>query len=73
MELCLKFFRQSGNTLPINYQYALSSWIYKVIASADEQYSAFLHEKGFSRMGPGIDNPFTGLGGRRFNEKRMQN
>ncbi len=33
--------------IPINYQYELSSWIYKVIRNADAQYSLFLHEKGY--------------------------
>lgn len=51
MELLIKFTRVRGNTLPTNYQYALSSWIYKVINRADEQYSTFLHEKGFAYQG----------------------
>jgi len=33
--------------LPINYQYELSSCIYKVLRNADTQYSLFLHEKGY--------------------------
>lgn len=33
--------------LPINYQYELSAWIYKVIESGDNEYSAWLHENGF--------------------------
>ena len=48
MELLLKFTRLRGNILPANYQYALSSWIYKVISRADEAYGDFLHEKGFA-------------------------
>lgn len=32
--------------LPINYQYELSAWIYKVIQHADADYSAFLHRQG---------------------------
>lgn len=47
MELNLTLSLVKGNLLPINYQYELSSWIYKVIQRADEQYSTFLHEKGF--------------------------
>lgn len=54
MELLIKLTRLRGNTLPVNYQYAVSSWIYKVISRADETYSAFLHEEGF------------GFDGRRF-------
>jgi CRISPR-associated endoribonuclease Cas6 len=37
-----------GNRLPINYQYELSAWIYKVIAQGDEKYAEWLHENGFS-------------------------
>ncbi len=37
-----------GNKLPINYQYELSAWIYKVIALGDESYARWLHENGFS-------------------------
>lgn len=48
MELLLRFNRIHGNVLPTNYQYALSSWIYKVISRADHAYSDFLHEKGFA-------------------------
>lgn len=48
MELQLKFGLRRGNSLPVNYQYELSSWIYKVIQRADHEYSKFLHEKGFS-------------------------
>ena len=33
--------------LPINYQYELSAWIYKVIQHADAEYSAFLHQHGY--------------------------
>ena len=32
--------------LPINYQYELSAWIYKVIQHADAEYAAFLHHHG---------------------------
>jgi len=35
--------------LPINYQYPLSSAIYKILQNADAQYSAFLHEKGYGK------------------------
>lgn len=47
MELLIKLSRTRGNRLPANYQYALSSWMYKVISRADFEYSTFLHEKGF--------------------------
>lgn len=35
------------NRLPLNYQYELSAWIYKVLAEASPQFSAFLHERGY--------------------------
>lgn len=47
MELLLKLSIRNGSYLPINYQYELSSWIYKVIERADPQYSDFLHNHGF--------------------------
>ena len=37
-----------GNRLPINYQYELSAWIYRIIAQGDEQYAEWLHQNGFS-------------------------
>ena len=37
----------SKNILPINYQYPLSSWIYKIIGNADQQFANFLHGTGY--------------------------
>ncbi len=36
-----------GNILPINYQYAQSAVIYKILSKANEQYAEWLHENGF--------------------------
>ena len=36
------------NVLPVNYQYELSAWIYKVINQSDPEFAAWLHDKGFS-------------------------
>lgn len=36
-----------GDCLPLNYQYEQSAVIYKLLASADEKYSAWLHNNGF--------------------------
>lgn len=33
--------------LPINYQYPVSAWIYKVLNQADSQYATRLHEQGY--------------------------
>lgn len=37
----------SGRFMPLNYQYAVSSWIYKKIQEADPDYSRFLHRGGY--------------------------
>lgn len=34
--------------LPVNYQYELSSWIYRVLHDADAGYADFLHRKGYT-------------------------
>jgi len=34
--------------LPMDYQYYLSAWIYKVIGQADPEFSKFLHEHGYT-------------------------
>jgi CRISPR-associated endoribonuclease Cas6 len=33
--------------LPMDYQYYLSAWIYKVIGQADPEFSDFLHSQGY--------------------------
>lgn len=33
--------------LPVNYQYELSAWIYRVLQNADANYAAFLHQRGY--------------------------
>jgi len=35
--------------IPINYQYELSSWIYRVIETADSEFSHFLHSQGYQK------------------------
>ena len=34
--------------LPMDYQYYLSAWIYKVIGKADRAFAEFLHAEGYS-------------------------
>lgn len=34
-------------TIPVNYQYPLSSWIYHTIAEGNHEFSRFLHDTGF--------------------------
>jgi CRISPR-associated endoribonuclease Cas6 len=38
----------TGNLLPLSYQYELSAWIYGVIARSNLAYSTWLHDNGFS-------------------------
>jgi CRISPR-associated endoribonuclease Cas6 len=47
-KLTLSLVNQNQNVLPINYQYELSAWIYKVINQSDPVFAEWLHNKGFS-------------------------
>lgn len=38
-----------GRMLPMNYQYYISAWVYKVLKNADEEFATFLHDKGYGR------------------------
>ncbi len=38
---------KSNQLIPINYQYAISSFIYRTIEVSDNKYSAWLHSSGF--------------------------
>lgn len=42
-------FELSGKNqfLPFNYQYPVSSWIYKVLSRGDQEFANFLHNKGY--------------------------
>lgn len=33
--------------LPMDYQYYLSAWIYKIFGTADKEFARFLHEEGY--------------------------
>ncbi len=35
--------------LPMDYQYYISAWIYKVLKQADKDFASFLHEKGYGK------------------------
>jgi len=37
--------------LPMDYQYFISTWIYKVLNQADKEFAQFLHEKGYGGEG----------------------
>ena len=46
-KLNLSMTDRKQNVLPVNYQYELSAWIYKVINQSDPEFAAWLHDKGF--------------------------
>jgi CRISPR-associated endoribonuclease Cas6 len=35
--------------LPMDYQYYISAWIYKVLKQADKEFAQFLHEQGYGK------------------------
>lgn len=37
--------------LPLNYQYLISSWIYKVLHESDADFASWLHEQGYTLNG----------------------
>lgn len=48
-KLVLNIEKQAfGNVLPLNYQYEQSAVIYKILSLANEDYSAWLHNNGFT-------------------------
>lgn len=42
-------YKQGDKTLPINYQYPISSALYRIIAKGNDEYARFLHDKGYGR------------------------
>lgn len=36
------------SVLPVNYQYELSAWIYRLLQNADAEYADFLHRHGYT-------------------------
>lgn len=51
MRFLISLQKESGSLLPINYQYELSSLIYKTIDRADSRFSDFLHHQGYLAFG----------------------
>lgn len=39
--------QKTSGTLPFNYQYPISAWIYRTISEGDNEFARFLHEQGF--------------------------
>lgn len=48
LELKLNTTDKDRITIPVNYQYPISAWIYKTIAEGNHSFASFLHNKGFS-------------------------
>jgi CRISPR-associated endoribonuclease Cas6 len=46
--LTLELTDLSRNILPLNYQYELSAWIYKVLHFGNPQFATWLHNQGFT-------------------------
>ena len=38
----------NSNILPLNYQYELSSWIYKILNHGNEEFAEWLHKEGYT-------------------------
>jgi CRISPR/Cas system endoribonuclease Cas6 (RAMP superfamily) len=50
MRIELKFNTASKRKfLPMDYQYYIAAWIYKVLSLSDEAYASFLHEHGYGK------------------------
>ncbi len=48
MRLKLSFGITGKNQIfPLNYQYPVSAWIYKILAKADESFTKMLHDEGY--------------------------
>lgn len=54
-------FKLSGKkqVLPLNYQYPVSAWIYKVLSKADNKFAKMLHEHGYQIKNGKIFKLFT--------------
>ena len=50
MQIVIHLANKNGLRLPLDYGYRVSSAVYR-LASADEEYSAFLHDCGYGRDG----------------------
>lgn len=47
MRLRLSLEHKPKQILPLNYQYLISSWIYRTLGNADSDFARNLHEKGY--------------------------
>ena len=51
MRLKLTLQHPPNQVLPINYQYLISSWIYRTLSNANSDYATRLHEQGYDFAG----------------------
>lgn len=48
MQFTLRLLADKPNAqIPFNYPYLLTGWLYRVLADADQEYTRFLHERGY--------------------------
>jgi CRISPR-associated endoribonuclease Cas6 len=47
MRLQLTLQHPPNQVLPVNYQYLISSWIYRTLGNADAAFAQQLHEQGY--------------------------
>ncbi len=47
LRVFIKPIQDSPHILPVNYQYPVSSWIYKTISQGDHAFASFLHKGGY--------------------------
>ncbi len=54
-------FKLPGNKqiLPLNYQYPVSAWIYKILQTADKEFARCLHENGYKTSKGKVFKLFT--------------
>lgn len=51
MRLRLNLQCSPGSIIPFNYQYELSSWIYKTLSKAEPEFADWLHQQGYTLEG----------------------
>lgn len=51
MRIQLSLQCRPGSRIPFNYQYELSSWVYRTLAQADPAFAEWLHAQGYSLEG----------------------